>query len=393
MLSGLCVTAAADDETGALAPHACITSDVNHYILGDEFNLNVSVRIDDVAEIEYLKINMNCDRNVIEYCGDGTVSNEGHACVFTIDETETGYVMTFSLDRSVNSDVFVLYGQYRFKVVKTGDPQIGFSGITKMLDTEPAESVLSIDVPANRVYETGELPEIVPAETYRFRLDGDIAVFSETIDRENALRLVYSTDFDCPVEMTTHYKQQAVATGDCYYIYAQDGRVCDEIYICILGDVDCDGKVSAADARLVLRHSAKLTEISGLAAYSADADRDGDINSSDARQILRVSACIDSFTPYTINMDIGNEITVGPLKTAGSGAYLWSCSVSDESGLTVETYSVLPDTDEIVDGAPAEQYFTLKGINEGTYTVHFELGNSWEDTPIDEYNLIVEVGS
>lgn len=63
----------------------------------------------------------------------------------------------------------------------------------------------------------------------------------------------------------------------------------------VLGDANCDGKVTAADARLVLRTSAKIEKLEGVAILAADVNKDDKINASDARKILRVSAKIETF--------------------------------------------------------------------------------------------------
>lgn len=63
----------------------------------------------------------------------------------------------------------------------------------------------------------------------------------------------------------------------------------------LLGDVDGNGKVLAADARLALRAAAHLEILSESAAAAADVDFDGNVTASDARKILRVSAGLDSF--------------------------------------------------------------------------------------------------
>lgn len=57
----------------------------------------------------------------------------------------------------------------------------------------------------------------------------------------------------------------------------------------MLGDVDADGKVSAADARLALRYSVRLEELSPDAIFRADTDSNGLILAGDARTILRIS--------------------------------------------------------------------------------------------------------
>lgn len=62
-------------------------------------------------------------------------------------------------------------------------------------------------------------------------------------------------------------------------------------YLSLLpGDVNNDGKVTAADARIVLRAASGLEKLTGQSLLNADADRDGRITAADAREVLRESA-------------------------------------------------------------------------------------------------------
>ena len=56
------------------------------------------------------------------------------------------------------------------------------------------------------------------------------------------------------------------------------------------GDINADGRVNAADARLALRAAARLQRLSEDRIKFADMDSDGKIRSSDARIILRIAA-------------------------------------------------------------------------------------------------------
>ncbi len=56
------------------------------------------------------------------------------------------------------------------------------------------------------------------------------------------------------------------------------------------GDVNMDGRIFADDARLALRASAKLENLSDSQRILADANSDGQLTADDARQILRYSA-------------------------------------------------------------------------------------------------------
>ena len=63
----------------------------------------------------------------------------------------------------------------------------------------------------------------------------------------------------------------------------------------IYGDADLDGKVTAADARYVLRVSAKLeAPLTGAAFVCSDINNDSKISADDARLILRIAAKLDS---------------------------------------------------------------------------------------------------
>ncbi|MBQ6065660.1 MAG: metallophosphoesterase [Clostridia bacterium] len=56
------------------------------------------------------------------------------------------------------------------------------------------------------------------------------------------------------------------------------------------GDVNCDGEVNAEDARLALRASVGMEELTDPAAFlAADMDRDGKVTAADARTILRAA--------------------------------------------------------------------------------------------------------
>lgn len=59
------------------------------------------------------------------------------------------------------------------------------------------------------------------------------------------------------------------------------------------GDVNGDGKVTAADARQILRISSGLEKTSGQSALNADVNNDGEITAADARIALRISAGLE----------------------------------------------------------------------------------------------------
>lgn len=84
---------------------------------------------------------------------------------------------------------------------------------------------------------------------------------------------------------------KAVATGCC--IKSEDGSL---VYkVAILGDVNSDGRVNAADARITLRVAARIDKADDIALLAANCDGKANVTASDARIILRVSARLQSF--------------------------------------------------------------------------------------------------
>lgn len=61
------------------------------------------------------------------------------------------------------------------------------------------------------------------------------------------------------------------------------------------GDVNLDGKITASDARIVLRISAKIENVDSFRQKLADFNSDDKVNAADARYILRKSAKLDPF--------------------------------------------------------------------------------------------------
>ncbi len=63
------------------------------------------------------------------------------------------------------------------------------------------------------------------------------------------------------------------------------------------GDADLDEKLTAADARLILRYAVGLGNLSGAALWAADRNGDGNITADDARGALRAAVKLDPILP------------------------------------------------------------------------------------------------
>ena len=113
-----------------------------------------------------------------------------------------------------------------------------------------------------------------------------------------------------------------------------------------MGDVSNDGKITAMDARLILRYSAKLdtTELDPL---SADADGNGKITASDARTVLRVAV---GMTKFTCGFD-GNGVP---------------CAINT---LMSDSYSVKARYDETGTGKGVKSDIMLSVNKDNTYLI------------------------
>lgn len=87
------------------------------------------------------------------------------------------------------------------------------------------------------------------------------------------------------------------------------------------GDTDLDDTVTAADARLALRASVDLEELTDLQQLAADMDQDGEITAADARSILRKSVGLDDET----QPDVPDEPDNPDVHTHAYVDYVCSC--------------------------------------------------------------------
>lgn len=84
--------------------------------------------------------------------------------------------------------------------------------------------------------------------------------------------------------------------------------LCPETFAHTRGDADSDGKLTAADARLILRFSVGLNEIKDDIFNIADVDYDNKITAADARKVLRLSV---GFNDKDVKPDIPGAKLVG----------------------------------------------------------------------------------
>lgn len=156
------------------------------------------------------------------------------------------------------------------------------------------------------------------------------------------------------------------------------------------GDLDGNSEVNAADARICLRTAAKIDTLEGSIFNAADVNGDGEVTSADARAILRASAKIEELNARVIFFNaINSKVVIGPLETAGSGSYVWHCTVEDMNAVKVDSYvlsALSQEESSGIDGCPVQQFFEITIAETGRYNVKFELKNSNNEV-IDKFSF------
>lgn len=89
-------------------------------------------------------------------------------------------------------------------------------------------------------------------------------------------------------------EEDNIGTG-CRLNYETPDGIVTNYYVSVTGDLDSDGKVTASDARLLLRASAKMDNLTGAFSIAADVNLDGKITAADARKTLLVAANMTYF--------------------------------------------------------------------------------------------------
>lgn len=138
---------------------------------------------------------------------------------------------------------------------------------------------------------TDELPE---GKLYKKAVKADAPVYSVfAVDGDTMAVDTYKVNADGSVQVIDSF---AVTTQ---YTYA------------MMGDINSDEKVTAADARLALRAAVGLENLSPAQKLAADVDFDKKITASDARSILRAAVALEKLTPEHLNYSAADLAKLG----------------------------------------------------------------------------------
>lgn len=209
---------------------------------------------------------------------------------------------------------------------------------------------------------------------------------------------------------------------DCFFLYDSVTKVYPDIVIyegsaaqtycdenglkytisALPGDADADGKVTAADARYVLRVSAKLEKpvLSSEILAVADVSGDNKIAADDARLILRIGAKLDNYsadellamprTDYELLLYVSNAVSLAKAYECSYSKFAYQEITSSDVNLNTKTY-IGQFKDELT---PADKAATV------TYDHNSEdaVNNLYDITLIDSekiksYSCVIQDGN
>ena len=154
------------------------------------------------------------------------------------------------------------------------------------------------------------------------------------------------------------------------------------------GDVNLDGKITSADARLCLRTAALLEMLTDKQKEAADVFGTGDIDASCARKILRVAAGLENMN-IVVRIEPDKKVIVLPEN--GAQTTIWKCFYDESQGISVNMVyenNTIPGTV----GRFYDQIFTVQTEKKGYYVLNFRQVTAWNDGEVhEEYCVILIV--
>ncbi len=149
-------------------------------------------------------------------------------------------------------------------------------------------------------------------------------------------------------------------------------------------DVNADGKVSADDARLVLRASVGLETLPAYALRTATFGAEHEITSFTARWLLRASVGLENIPIFEIDIGkFGEQFVIGPIECQGAAGFSLRVS-GDTDKFIIEEKCFGADTLSV--GGPVRCYFLCTPKEKGSFTLKF----TYEDIKYNPARIVDE---
>lgn len=252
--------------------------------------VGLSVRFYNIERFESCKVIIDFDKNLLEL---GSVIQTPVAVYSQgVYPTETGVVAFAHINDEYadRSDSYSCSAPCDFKIKGIGLHNINVTVDVRDLNGEKVDVKVKYEAPYEKIVDSSEIEYIDIDKAYLRYSD---AYFDYGTKVSDILEKVKSKNAIIRDRNGNVLEADAVVSNDSVIVTLYEGYVADAVSVCIPFDVDCDGKVTAADARHVLRQAAYLESLAGLMFSAADVNKSGNITAADARSILRKAANLE----------------------------------------------------------------------------------------------------
>lgn len=237
---------------------------------------------------------MHFDQNLDDYCDVCNVYSMSttpglNATAVISDNVLVVVVYNYGVKSFDNADTSIKYNPDKlmfYESQHTDDSKILFAG------ADHGDFVVGsfISVDTKNTFAEDE-PFILYTVTF--------VITDENFTVEDIPTITVESAYDFKMYSGSEYKANPVICFDTTHIHVDEDmdRACDicTVPVVYIGDMNNDGNISAADARIALRIAAKMQAATEYELFVGDLDGDGKITAAEARKILRVAARIDSF--------------------------------------------------------------------------------------------------
>ena len=248
--------------------------------------LSVNVMFNHIERFDVMYLYLDFNTELMRY--ESSVEKPERACICGCLPTKTGVVFSARLGEMAEPDTAYSRETTGFiKVSGTGEHNIKIAADVRDKNGDPVDVKVKFKSPYKEVVDVSAVTTINKlALTF-------VDQYAVTDYKTTVAELIGNKGIGAGAVIDADgnfLDENAKIPNGAYLATLYEGYVVDKIQLCVIEDVNCDAKVTAADARLALRHSARLENLSGVSFYAADVNFDGKVTAADARLILRKPA-------------------------------------------------------------------------------------------------------
>ncbi len=249
---------------------------------------SIRMSVPELEKYEYVRVNINFNTDILkhDYSIGQPVAVFTESCVPT--ETGISFYVAWNDEYADRADGWNYSTFCGMLVTGVGEHNMTVTADVKDVDGNKYDAKVKFKAPYERVVSESEVEFVEFTEDYA---PADYwAVFDNGTDVSTALSKVKAENTAVINAQGEILPPDADVPNGSHIVTLFEGYRVSSFAVLVPYDVNCDGKVTSADARLALRHAAKLEYLNGMPRNAADVNSRRGITAADARMILRVAA-------------------------------------------------------------------------------------------------------